>query len=898
MRFKQCCLVLFVGLSFAAGATWCLAGADEEDMKKKEVPPVPPAEDIDSAALHRAARVAIACGAEYLLSRAETNYLAMVVEPCRRRSVRKAYTRRFRKETYDHKVYDRKTTWQYEEVLVRQRASAGDVGKLVKVKRRIPGTGKTTSKYLRTEKRTRLVPDKDGEVIREYPAENIPEVWQRVFQGQNALALYAVLKAGVSRTEPRVTQLAENLYQFLDTFGLPDVTWETAWAAAAFIHLEGKNYERMRDSLIRKLLEGQITEGPARGMWGVICINPELLSAMMAYDQGLAKEVERRRKNHQAKPDSMAALRRFEEIQTAHEKFSGYYKEVSQQGLRFREVTKGWTVPVDLSPEPLVISGLPYYFYSQSVADMENTALVLYVLRIAADRGCLPEEVLRPELPDGRRLLPAQKTSAILARAASAIAKAQARNGTWNEVNIHQPVSYFQPIGVEHLEKEEIKELTSPHTLLSTVQACTALLDAGRAVGVTKLLGKFGAHVIAGQGAQRKAVEVFLDATQDKVPVGRRLAPYDLILKAQGVERSVRGGIEERRDLWNRLAYCVAMKQNLDGSWGDKHVLWQSSGLYQFEDQTVCRRQWEARMAKIAKEKRRPYDSERQWSYRYRYHSGRKHPDFMDSRAVATAYSMLFLEDGLRGPLAAFVPARGKTDPPRLLTAVRFYLQKRDRIVAPAMILGTQTADVLGSDLPIVFVDGAEALADAPVTSALRAYTGKGGVVIVQVPDKGSVAAAEARLAGLIPGAKAQAVPSDAAFLARYKGKPPQIRGIMRSDNDVAALVLTPNQIQEAYLMARHRAGPRFLDREYPLAEEIENKFVERLAAVQALDRVEQVLSREPSAAVKDPEKPPVKKASGPGPDQPEPKKEDSGEPRMPEPPKVTPKKTQADETW
>jgi len=365
---------------------------------------------------------------------------------------------------------------------VRRRESSGDVGKLVKTKRPIPGTAKRT--FVRTKKRERLVPDPKGSIVREHPAVNHPEIWQRTFLGQNALALYAVLKCGIEQTEPRITRLAEGLNESLETFGLPDTTWEVSWLTAAFLHLKGDRYEKTRDALVRKLLEGQITEGPARGLWGVICINPELLSAMMAYDQSLATEVERRKKIHLSKPDSMTALRKLEAIQTAHEVFSDHYKRVSQQGLRFREVTRGWRVPIDMSPEPLTIYGLPYYFYSQSIADIETSALALYVLRVAAEEGHLPEEVVRPELSDKRRLLPAQKTSSILARAASAIAKLQDRVGCWPEGNIHQAVSYFNPIGVEQLTRDEILSLPADYTLLSTVQAFAGLLDAGRAVGV------------------------------------------------------------------------------------------------------------------------------------------------------------------------------------------------------------------------------------------------------------------------------------------------------------------------------------------------------------------------------------------------------------------------------
>lgn len=640
-------------------------------------PAVPPAALIDADALEQASRASLACAADFLLARAATNYMGLAVEPVRQRSVRNAYKQTFRKETYDYPIYE--DVWEYEDVMVATQGSSAENRKLVKTRRQIPGTLKR--KLIRTEKRERLVLDPKGSIVRENPAENYPEVWQRAFLGQNALALFALLKSGVSENDPVVKKMIESLDDILIRFGPPDTTWDVAWLTCAFSHLKGQEFRQHQSDLVVKLLEGQITDGQARGLWGPICINTTLLSSMLAYEQELAKELAKRRELLLRAPESKKLSAKVDEADITLRKFIAGYKTVGQQALRFEEVTRGWTVPQDINFEPLVVVGLPYYFYNQAVADVECTAVALLAVGEAARKGLLPEELKRPVTASGP-ILPPEKTSAILARAATALAALQARDGTWNEGSVHQPITRLQPLGFRQLKKEEILKLPSERTFASTAQACASLFDIGTAVGMDNLLARFRANVTAGQAAQRQMAEAYLDGAgseTNRMPIGRYLAPYDYILSLRNVERAVNGPAEEREDLKQRLAFRVLKLQDSKGCWGKGFVPSQSPALFWHDDEVVCKPAYEREIAAIPKEKRQPYNTD--WYWRRGHSRSERNGYSLDADVVATAYAMLFLESSLRKPAAGQMKTTDLSLQPQLLT------NAADRAVARVVAL-------------------------------------------------------------------------------------------------------------------------------------------------------------------------------------------------------------------
>jgi hypothetical protein len=250
-------------------------------------------------------------------------------------------------------------------------------------------------------------------------------------------------------------------------------------------------------------------------------------------------------------------------------------------------------------------------------------------------------------------ILPPEKTSAILARAATALAALQARDGTWNEGSVHQPITRLQPLGFRQLKKEEVLKLPSERTFASTAQACAALLHIGTAVGMDTLLARFRANAMAGQAAQREMAETYLDGAgtgTNSMLIGRYLAPYDFIFCLQDVERALGGPVTDRGDLKQRLVFRVLKLQDSKGCWGKGFVPSQSPALFWHDDEIVCKPAYEREIAAIPKEKRQPYNSE--WYWRRAHSRSERNGYSLDADVVATAYAMLFLESSLPKPVA------------------------------------------------------------------------------------------------------------------------------------------------------------------------------------------------------------------------------------------------------
>jgi hypothetical protein len=848
-------------------------------------PAVPPAAVIDPELLDLASRAVIARATDFFLNRAATNYMGLVVEPCRQRSIRKAYKARYRKEVIDYPIY--KEEWDYEEVMVAAGGESVSDRKLVKVKRPIPGSVRRT--LIRTEKRERLVDDPNGDIVKDYPEENYPELWQRTYLGQNALALYALLECGISEDEPLIRKMVETLDNFLMNMGLPDTTWDLAWLTCAYSRLSDRSFQKRQTDLVVKLLEGQITDGPARGLWGPVCINTTLLSSMLAYEQELSTTLSKRRELLQRAPNSEKLQNMVNEADVSLAGFMENYRAVTQQGLRFEEVTKVWDVPQHMHFEPLRLIGLPYYFYNQALADIESTALALFAAREAASRGFLPDELQRPRTPAGP-ILPPEKTGAVLARAAAAIGALESAEGLWDEGAIHEPIERMSPLGFRQLKKEDILKLSSERTFASTAQACTAMFDAGTAVGMEKLLGRYRNNVVAGQKAQRQLADAWLEKGTDagSMPTGRYLSPYDFIFALRNVECALNGLLEDRNDLRKRLAFRVLKLQDLEGSWGKGWTPWQSPSLFWYENETVCKPAFERERASTPSLQKQTYDTN--WYWRRRYIYAGRHYDSLDADVVCTAYAMLFLENGLRGPAAGFIKQNDQSVPPQLLNTSVSHLGKKDGASVSVSSVTSTTTAATWKMLPVLFMDSRTTLSDPTLRTVVGSYLKGPGTLAVEIADPAGGEASATALASLLQGGAVRELPDSTAFLARYQGARPRLRGLFAPDNRLAAVFLPASEIQGAYLLLREKVEDKFLNRKYPVSAVSADRAVARVAALHTLDESIRAALAPPEA--------PVEETVKPLPQKPEPEAPKPEDLSIPKPPPADVKKPRDDEQW
>lgn len=767
--------------------------------------PIPAASRINPEHLNEASRAAIACGADYLLTRAATNYMNLVVEPAVRRRVRQAYEVRYTKKIVEHPVYQ----WEYEDVMVAREGSLTGDRTLRKVKRAIPGSHKQVG----TEKVERLVQDPKGEIVRKHPAVEMPEYWQHGFVGVNALALYALLKAGVPETDPVVAKIAEELRGIVLHFGAPDTTYDLAWLTAAFSNLKNEKFERPRTWMVNKILDGQITDGPGRGLWGPICVNTALLATMIGHESQLGAELAKAREQEKRRPDSPAVTRQIQAVESARENFIAQYRRVTQQGFRFEEITRPYYIIPRTDPEQTTAPGLYYYIYNQAVADLESTALAMLAIREAHDNGHLPEQTWRPETGEGRArktLVPPDSTSRILARCAAAVAKLQRSDGAWDEANLHQPVAHFIPLNFRPLPKEDHFRLVSEVTPLSMARAYNIFFHAGQIVGM-HAFRKYSSVLTDAQTAFRDGAEKYAD-NQLKLAPDRYLTPYNYFLELSGIQKASFGMTEDRRDIRARLAYRLLILQGADGAWGgDGYKVFHSTGLLAYWD-NLWRRRHDEEQAKLPQDKRMPYDREYWWR-RHTHWTSRSHG--ADSKAVSTSYAMLFLLDGLREPAAGFVKELPTVPFPLTLGPAMEFMKKNDRLPVTCIAVEPETPVAQAKALPIWVIDSRSPLENDRLVALLGAYLKGDGVLVVEAMSAASLQRTEAKLQTLLEGSELVPIPAEAAFLGDIGKADARGRALVSRSGRIAAIFVPPHAPYLVYRLMKHRLGQDYFDPEY-----------------------------------------------------------------------------------
>jgi hypothetical protein len=242
---------------------------------------------IDLEALDDAARVALVQGANWFRKRAESDDEGWFIPPIRQRKVVevKEVPWRYRLETYEEPVYEYETHVTYVQTVPYEPPR--------KVEIRRPVRQSATRKV----QRQREVADPDGPLTRTIKVPVYgpggPNVWPATALGDNGFTLYAMRKTGVPGDDPVLVRVAESMLSFLAAYGSPDHTWSLAGMAAGLSVMPGGRFSDAARELAGRLLEGQITDGAARGLWGPMCVNTRLLSAMLKQLGDASEEVSR-----------------------------------------------------------------------------------------------------------------------------------------------------------------------------------------------------------------------------------------------------------------------------------------------------------------------------------------------------------------------------------------------------------------------------------------------------------------------------------------------------------------------------------------------------------------------------------------------------------------------------
>lgn len=548
-----------------------------------------------SDAMTDAIRASLTMGARHLMDQiATTNGWTWLLQPYQvpHGSVHvRNVTNYYSYKTVEHKVYkhEKRTVWyeEYETKVLKPSTSPGDPPKVVTIKKRrrinSPADAKNP-RYVKkgsvsvrvgdpvgTKKTKQLVRDPNGDIrkVHQIKTSGEADYWPTGFLGQNAMALLALLKCGIPEDDENVMKLADTLNGAVQGYHPPDTTVDLAWLAAAFANLKNHQFEQTREMLISKVADGQIKEGKCRGLWGPVCINTEMLGRALAYQHTLAQRMIAAGGGRKKKGGEQN-----EKVMDDMEFIAYVCKRISQQGLRFSDIKKHYVLGINdwIGQNDVIIEGLSVNIYRNTIADMESTGLALYALKEAAANNCLPEKTWRPKPKPGSayRWPAPELVSAVLARAATAISKLPETDTKWPECNMHQLCNDFVRIAIPPFDAKPLGILPNPENTISSMRAYAALLDVGHAVGMHKMVQKFGPVVDAADDKRRKLVDLYVTQSPELRTSGYCdfLTP-EFYFKSAGIQRHHlgTGGVDPKT--WKRLVVHAAQTQAGDGSWPD-----------------------------------------------------------------------------------------------------------------------------------------------------------------------------------------------------------------------------------------------------------------------------------------------------------------------------------------
>lgn len=750
---------------------------------------VPPAAQLDPVVMQWAVRASIAQGVAFLTNCATVDANGWVVPPTRTQRLIGHTNMVLRYSERAMPLYEYETYTVYERRPGADSLSARTLQPVTRhrVKRVIDPAGGLKH----------LVRDNNGPIVRETSVpvydKTGPDYWPHGAIGQNAMALYALLAAGVSSREPVMSILADGLIHLVDDYGVPDATWDLAWLTAALSRWPGDAAKEAAMACASKLLDGQILDGDARGLWGPASINIPLLASAYQHEQVLAARKAKADKTLKEKPDNRARASEASDAASDLLFHQLNMKRIAMLAMAFDQVdAPAHNIGEDESLR-IQVAGLPHYIFNQTTADIECTALAVFALREAADAKRLPRETWRPKMVGAAGVPRPEQADAILARTANALRTLQLRTGDWNACNRHQPVTSFNTMArmVPGLpvDPKTFVPLPSPQTPLSTLQGFSALVEIGRIVGFEKALGRFGASFGAGLVAARRQLAALPNRTVKDV-VGGRVDPSEAYFFATAACDAPGTLKRELNDDWARMAFELVSTQFTNGAWQARGSVF------------MIPTSMKARMEVLPKrDPANPTKIMNRAAAHVLYNWQAIGQAYLGNRPVlATCHALLFLTSGAHPP---FLTASLASGPQPMRTVVPDLAL--DELSGQTggkwrhVVLDLSRDDpLLGISAPALFLTGtADGLADPSIRIRLSNYVMGGGMVIAL--GNADTPAGQAFFDALAPviavgcggTADVRDVAGEQAVLGDLAGRlGRRLPGMTRQDGSLAALML------------------------------------------------------------------------------------------------------------
>ena len=461
--------------------------------------------------------------------------------------------------------------------------------------------GSSPSEPLRKETRTRVVgldPSKDRKEMREVydPAgpivheADVPiyeketgHQWRMGGLGNNGWAIVALRRCGIPATDPLVAVPANNLRNIVQTFGWSDETHDLAGMTAAFAVMPGDDFRKLTEAGAAKLLDAQLTTGPAAGLWSPVAVNLPMVSAFLKTMSRLADEKKALTTDltaEQRGKKSATKIKRIEDdirrIDARTEALQTDTKRISQFGLRlFDALGYAWhygRINLIDQAEHLTIESWPYLAHNQITADLDSTAQALLALRVAFENGRLPLRAWRPDSPKPSG--PGQPPSAsdfpapreirdVVALALKAVTALRTADGQWSELNIHQPVADFAWLkAMPQLKPNSSPKLRQPVTLVSTVRGAACLAN-------IQMLQTGSARPTALENPVCQPLVQDMLQGKPLAPTNEVFrAPYDMLWQTTALRSSRGKPLRTDFSKWNEVAEWLLRQQAAHGGWG------------------------------------------------------------------------------------------------------------------------------------------------------------------------------------------------------------------------------------------------------------------------------------------------------------------------------------------
>lgn len=774
-------------------------------------------------------RTALAGAVAFFEERAKEDEEGWVVPPKRTRKVigHEIVIHRYREEVREIPVYE----YEYETYEVVQKVRVGESAEAVETYRKVKKKRVVSRKQVGTREVKRLVRDPEGSIEREHRKPEYgpggADVWARYAVGDNALALYALRKAGVSEDDATVSQLTSNLDGFLSHYGYPDETWDLAWLTAAFSTLSYEPHRETAKALATKLLDAQVRDGNAAGLWGPVAIHTGLLAEQIPRaEEATAKYLEAKK----AATDGKRGQQAFEKADKAYQKALADLMRVATFGMAGHTIEASLSVTDEWFPS-IRLAGLTDYIYNQRSADLESTALALHALGEASARGTFPEKLWRPEASK----IEAEAPGALLARTVSVLGAELVEKSDWDEMNHHQPVKDFDKVGVfpgVPGAEEPFPKLASATGPLTTARGFSAMADAIRSAASDALRTQYRRHLEKGSELFRASAGHLLEGGESKDPV--RLAPYDHFLFLSEVTREPGSSKEDRRDLWEPLARPLLAMRSPKGSWEHKGP----GRRYHLPTSLM------ARLAVLEEpEKKSQIEYDKPHAYRGYYSiskavkSGKKIRSVIED-VVPTSLAMVFLSENVRPPVIGECLWTPETEASRLAPLVTSVMRQQKGLALRYSAVARPLKAEHLAELPVLLIRGGGAFSpDADERKALQDYLNAGGLVLFEaVADRDGaefLGGAVGILKELLPeSATHEDVGADKELMGSEAGKA-NIRAYKQENGSLAAAFLPvapktgakglPPSIagRAMYQMLFQKADPRMLEENYPISVEV-----------------------------------------------------------------------------